>query len=78
MASNSVIVGSTEVDSEMKRFAAIQVDTKYSSVSGGKTTRAEQNVWFVPGIGIVRLRDSSKGPNEASELLLSLKSYTVK
>jgi len=78
MAANAEIIGSTEVDTEMKRFAAIQVDMKYTKLTKGVETKAEQSVWFVPDIGIVRLYDQSASKNVASRLTLSLKDYEVK
>ncbi len=78
MSYDSEIVGIGEVDTEMKRMSAVSIDAKGSSTTNNVTEKTERTIWFVPGIGIVRIRESTAGKNAASELLLSLKSYTVK
>lgn len=78
MAYNNEVTGAEEVDTEMKRMSAIAVDSKGTSVTGVTTEKTDRTIWFAPGIGIVRIRESTSSPVGASELLLSLKSTTVK
>lgn len=78
MSYDNEVVGIGEVDTDMKRMSALSVDAKGTSVANNVTEKTERTIWFVPGVGIVRIRESTVGTNAASELLLSLKSYTVK
>lgn len=78
MAYNNEIMGAQEIDTDFKRLSAIAVDSKGTSVSGGNTEKTDRTIWFAPGIGIVRIRESTSSKAGASELLLSLKSHTVK
>lgn len=78
MAYNSKILGPEEVDTDLKRLSAYAVETKGTSVSGKVTENTERTIWFAPGIGMVRISETTKGSKGASALVLSLKNYTVK
>ncbi len=78
MAYSNVIVGPQEVDTEEKRLSAIAVDTKGTSINGKVTEKTDRTIWFAPGVGMVRVRESTVSSKGASELQLSLKSHTVK
>ena len=78
MSYTNEVVGIGEVDTEIKRLSALAIDAKGTSVANNVSEKTERTIWFVPGVGIVRIRESTVGKDAASELLLSLKSYTVK
>ena len=78
MAYNCLIIGPEEVDTEEKRMSAIAVESKGTSTSGDITEKTDRKVWFAPGIGIVRLSETTVSNKGSSELLLILKSHTVK
>lgn len=78
MAYNSQIRGVEEVDTDMKRLSAYAIETKGTSVSGKVTENTDRTIWFAPGIGMVRISESTKSSKGASAMLLSLKNYTVK
>lgn len=78
MSYENEVVGIGEVDTDMKRMSAVSVDAKGTSVLNNVTEKTERTMWMVPGVGIVRIRESTGSATASSELLLSLKSYTVK
>lgn len=78
MTLNFTVTGAQEVDTEEKRLSAIAVESTGTSVKGKLTEKTERVIWFAPGIGIARIRESTASSVGASELLLSLKSHNVK
>jgi hypothetical protein len=78
IAYNSVIRGAEEVDTDEKRMSGIAVDCKGTSMIGKVKEMTDRTIWFAPGIGIIRIRESTVSSKGASELLLSLKKHTVK
>ena len=78
MTYNFTVMGSQEVDTEEKRLAGIAIESKGTSKSGKITEKTDRTIWFTPGVGIVRIRESTLSNVGGSELLLSLKSHTVK
>ena len=78
MAVNAVIVGAAEVDTAEKRMSAIQVDSKYTIRSGKSIERPERSVWFEPGIGIVRIKETSTRTGGAAGLTLALAKHNFK
>ena len=77
MAYNCIIQGPEEVDTDMKRMSGIAVDCKGTSTNGKVKELTDRTIWFTPGIGLVRIRESTGSTAGSSELLLSLKSYKV-
>ncbi len=78
MTYESEIIGSEEIDTELKRLSAIAVDSKGTTLIGKNTEKVDRTVWFAPGVGIVRIRETTVGKDAAMDLLISLKSYSVK
>lgn len=78
MSYNFTILGPQEVDTDEKRMSGIAVESKGTSVAGKITEKTERTIWFAPGVGIVRIRESTASNVGVSELLLSLKSHNVK
>jgi hypothetical protein len=78
LAYSSVVVGPQEVDTDEKRMSAIAIESKGSSSNPKVSEKLERTIWFVPGVGIVRIRESATSNVGASELLISLKSHQVK
>jgi hypothetical protein len=78
MTYNFTIIGPQEVDTEEKRMSGIAVEAKGTSTAGKVTEKTERTMWFAPGVGIVRIRESTLSNVGLSEMLLSLKSHTVK
>jgi len=75
---NSVVVGPQEVDTDEKRMSAIAIESTGNSTNPKVTEKLERTIWFVPGVGIVRIRESAVSNVGASELLISLKKHQVK
>jgi hypothetical protein len=78
MTFNSTVRGSQEVDTAAKRLSAIAVDSLGESVAGKITEKTDRTIWFAPGIGIVRIRESTGSQVGLSEMVLYLKSHKVK
>ena len=72
------IAGPEEVDTLERRFATIRVHSVTSESKGKVTGKSETISWFSPGVGIVRLRETSVSGTTASQIILRLKSHTVK
>jgi len=76
-ASSTIRVGE-EIDTDEKRYSAVAVETKGINSNGKIVQRTDETNWLVPGVGLVRNRISTVSPTSASEMLIKLKSHTLK
>lgn len=72
------ILENQEVDTDEKRYSAIGVETKGENKDGKVTQKTSGIIWFVPGVGLVRYRESTLSSENATEQLLQLKSHSLK
>lgn len=73
----NTILGPQEVDTGEGRMSAIAVESE-TTYADPKQGRARSMVFFTPGIGIVRYRQSSDSPNGRLDQVLILKRKVVK
>lgn len=73
----SKILDLQEVDSEIKRFSALPVESVTEYEGDGRKGNAASTTWFAPGVGIVRFKQEVVTGDRASIMLLKLKRSSI-